>query len=188
MRCNAWSSRSTWACSVAAAAALGLPATAGAAQAQLTIDPPSVAPGQKAELAVAVPNVNDRMGVNHVTIGIPQDFLLEDAEAKNGWKQSRTGQAVTWWGGNIPAGEYVRFDVRGTAPIQPETVLFNVVIGDRSGKSATYNVPLEVAAPATHDSAHSLAKAALIVAVVGGVLALAALLVGLALWQRRPPP
>jgi hypothetical protein len=188
MRCNAWSSRSTWACSLALAAALWHPTNLGAAESRLTIDPPSIAPGARVELAVAVPNTNDRMGVNHVTIGIPQDFSLEDAEAKTGWKQSRTGQAVTWWGGSIPMGEFVRFGVRGTAPPQPETVLFNVVIGDRTGKSATYNVPLDVVAPATHDSTRSLAKAALVVAVVGGVIALAAAFVGLSLWLRRPPP
>jgi hypothetical protein len=164
------------------------PATGSAAESQLTIDPPTIAPGARVELAVAVPNIADRRGVNHVTIGIPQDFALEDAEAKTGWKQSRTGQAVTWWGGSIPVGQFVQFGVRGTAPPRPETVLFNVVIGDKTGKSSTYNVPLEVAAPPTHDDNGSLARAALVVAIVGGVLALAAIGVGAALWLRRPPP
>ena len=187
MRCSAWSSRSTWVSSVALVAVLLHPAIGAAAGSRLTIDPPTIAPGARVELAVAVPNTADRMGVNHVTIGIPQDFALEDAEAKTGWKQSRTGQAVTWWGGSIPVGEFARFGVRGTAPTQPETVLFNVVIGDKTGKSSTYNVPLEVAAPATDDNTRSLAKAALVVAIVGGVLALAAIGVGLAIWLRRPP-
>jgi uncharacterized protein YcnI len=188
MRCSAWSSRSTWVCSLAVAAALWHPTALGAAASRLTIDPPSIAPGARVELAVAVPNTNDRLAVNHVTIGIPQDFLLEDAEAKTGWKQSRTGQAVTWWGGSIPVGEFARFDVRGTAPLRAETVLFNVVIGDRTGKSSTYNVPLEVVPPANDDNARSLAKAALVVAIVGGVIALAAAFVGLSVWLRRPPP
>jgi uncharacterized protein YcnI len=188
MRCSAWSSRSTWVSSVAFVVALSHPATGAAAESRFTIDPPTIAPGARVELAVAVPNTADRMGVNHVTIGIPQDFALEDAEAKTGWKQSRTGQAVTWWGGSIPLGEFARFGVRGTAPARQETVLFNVVIGDKTGKSSTYNVPLEVAAPATHDNTRSLAKAALVVAIAGGVLALAAVGVGLALWLRRPPP
>ena len=188
MRCSAWSSRSTWVCSLALAAALAHAATGRAAESRLQIDPPSVAPGAHVELAVSVPNPSDHMGVNHVTIGIPQDFSLDAAEAKTGWKQSRTGQAVTWWGGSIPVGEFVRFGVRGTAPSRPETVLFNVVIGDRSGKSATYNVPLEVASPPSYDSGRPLAKAALVVAIAGTVLALAATVLGVVIWRRRPPP
>jgi len=188
MRCSAWSSRSIWVCSLALAALLLHAAGARAAEPRFQIDPASIAPGAHVELTVSVPNVGDRKGVNHVTIGIPQDFQLDAAEAKSGWKQSRTGQAVTWWGGSIPVGEFVRFGVRGTAPPRPETVLFNIVIGDPSGKSATYNAPLEVTAPETYDSGRSLAKAALVVAIAAAVLALGAIVVGVAIWLRRPPP
>ena len=188
MRCSAWSSRSTWACSLALAVTLAHASTGRAAESRLQIDPPSVAPGTHVELAVSVPNSSDHMGVNHVTIGIPQDFSLDAAEAKTGWKQSRTGQAVTWWGGSIPVGEFVRFGVRGTAPSSPETVLFNVVVGDRSGKSATYKVPLEVAAPSTHASSRPLARTALVVAICGTVLGLVAVALGVANRRRGSPP
>jgi uncharacterized protein YcnI len=187
MRCSGWSLRSTWACSALAVALLAAPVAAGA-PARPSIDPSTVTVGGQVDLLVAVPNADDRIGVDHVTIGIPQDFLLGDAEAKTGWRQSRTGQAVTWWGGAIPVGEFARFGVRGRAPANPETVLLNVVVGDRNGKSATYRVPLEVVDAATgRDSARSLAKAALIVGVVGIALALGAGIAALALWLKRPP-
>jgi uncharacterized protein YcnI len=167
---------------------LGVPGAGRAAEAaRLSIDPPSVAPGAAVDLVVSVPNASDKVGIDHVTIGIPQDFSLEDAEAKTGWKQSRTGQAVTWWGGSIPEDQFARFGVRGTAPPQAETVLFNVVIGDHTGKSTTYHVPLEVATPVVHDSASSLAKVALVVACVAAALALGGGIAAFALWLKGPP-
>jgi uncharacterized protein YcnI len=144
--------------------------------------------GQDADLVFSIPNPDDKWGVDHVTLGIPGDFQLDDAEAKTGWSQSRTGQAVTWGGGRIPKGQFGRFAIRGTAPQNPETVLFSVVLGDPKGKSTTYRVGLVVADQMPHDTgARSLGKAALTLAVVAAVLALGALVVVLYLWLRRPP-
>jgi uncharacterized protein YcnI len=180
MKCNAWSSLAISVCS-----ALVL---AGTASAHLSIDPAKVATGAEVDLVFSVPNEDDAVGVDHVTLGIPSDFDLDDAETKPGWTQSRTGQAITWSGGHIPKGQYATFAVRGTAPKRAETVLFNVLVGDRTGKSITYRVGLDVAAGAERDSgARSLGKAALAVAIVAGVLALAALFSGLYVWLRPPP-
>ena len=184
MKCSGWSSRVISASSVAVAAL----ALAGPAFAHLSIVPPTVVRGQLVELAFSVPNSGDAYGVDHVTLGVPQDFALDDAEAKSGWSQSRTGQAVTWSGGRIPKGTYARFGIRGTAPARPETVLFNVLVGDRTGKSITYRVALEVTARGPEDAgARSLAKAALIVAITAAALAVAAGFVGLYMWLRPPP-
>jgi uncharacterized protein YcnI len=143
--------------------------------------------GQLVDLVLSVPNEDDAIGVDHVTLGIPQDFELDDAEAKPGWTQSRTGQAVTWSGGLIPKGTFARFAIRGTAPAKAETVLFNVLVGDRTGKSITYRVGLDVAAASNQDKgARTLGKAALGVAIVAAILALGALFVGLYLWLRPP--
>jgi uncharacterized protein YcnI len=185
MRCSGWSSHACSVCS-AAIAALLLAAPAGA---HLSIDPPKVQQGQLVDLVFSVPNQGDRYPVDHVTLGIPQDFQLDDAEAKPGWSQSRTGQAITWSGGNVPKGTFARFAIRGTAPHRAEIVLFNVLVGDRTGKSITYRVPLEVTARGPQDAgARSLAKAALIVAIAAAVIALAAGFVALYLWLRPPPP
>jgi uncharacterized protein YcnI len=184
MRCSGWSSRAIWVSS-AAVAALVLAATAGA---HLSIDPPQVVRGQLADLVFSVPNADDAYGIDHVTLGIPQDFELDDAEAKPGWSQSRTGQAVTWSGGNIPKRTFARFAIRGTAPPRAETDLFNVLVGDRTGQSITYHVPLEVTAHAPEDAgARSLAKAALLVAIAAAGIALAAGFIALYLWLRPPP-
>ena len=181
MRFSAWSSLVILACS----AALLL---APSASAHISIDPAKAKTGAEIDLVFNVPNEGDAVGVDHVTLGIPTDFALDDAEAKPGWTQSRTGQAVTWSGGNIPKGQYATFSIRGTAPEKVETVLFNVLVGDRTGKSITYRIGLDVASKTDEDhGARSLGKAALVVAVIGAALALAALFVGLYLWLRPPP-
>lgn len=181
MRFSAWLSLGISACS---ALALASPAAA-----HISIDPARVVKGQPVDVVFSVPNEDGRIGVDHVTLGIPLDFRLDDAEAKPGWTQSRTGQAVTWSGGLIPRGTFARFAIRGTAPSKVETVLFNVLVGDRTGKSITYRVGLDVAATARQDKgARTLGKGALGVAILAALLALGALFVGLYLWLRPPPP
>jgi uncharacterized protein YcnI len=162
---------------------------AAPAFAHLSITPSTIRTGQLIDLVFSVPNAADPHGIDHVTLGIPADFQLDDAEAKPGWTQSRTGQAVTWSGGNIPRREFARFTIRGTAPYKPETVLFNVLVGDRTGKSITYRVGVDVLDHGPEDQgARSLGKAALIVAIVAAAFALGALFLGLYLWLRPPPP
>ena len=82
-----------------------------------------------------------------------------------------------------------RFSIRGTAPAKVETVLFNVLVGDRTGKSITYRVGLDVTATCAQDKgARTLGKAALGVAIVAAILAVGALFVGLYVWLRPPRP
>jgi uncharacterized protein YcnI len=186
MRCSGWSSRGIW---VSSAAFLGTVVLAPAASAHLSVNPSQVRTGALVDLVFSVPNAGDGYGIDHVTLGIPQDFRLDDAEAKPTWSQSRTGQAVTWSGGRIPKHQFALFAIRGTAPARPETVLFNVLVGDRMGKSITYRLPLDVTAHGVHDAgARSLGRAALIVAIAGAGLALAAGFLALYVWLRPPPP
>jgi uncharacterized protein YcnI len=189
MRCSGWSSRAISASSAAVAALIvATLIVAAPAGAHLSIVPATVVKGELVDLVFSVPNEDDAMGVDHVTLGVPQDFELDDAEAKPGWSQSRTGQAVTWAGGNITKGTYARFGIRGTAPRRAETVLFTVLVGDRTGQSITYRVPLGVTAHGPRDGgARSLAKAAIIVAIAAAAAALAAGFVALYLWLRPPP-
>ena len=181
MRFSGWSSRAISACSVAAGALL----LAAPASARLSITPSSVLTGRLVDLVFSVPNDDDPGGVDHVTLGIPADFQLDDAEAKPGWTQSRTGQAIAWSGGQIPKGQFGRFAIRGTAPKNAETVVFNVLVGNHKGKSTTYRVGLVVAAHGPRDTgARSLGKAALAVAVIAGLLSLGALFTALYVWLR----
>jgi uncharacterized protein YcnI len=181
MRCRGWLSLGILGCSALLFAA--------PAFAHLSINPSTIHTGQLVDLVFSIPNADDPHGIDHVTLGIPGDFVLDDAEAKPGWTQSRTGQAVTWSGGNIPRRQYGRFGIRGTAPYKPETVLFNVLVGDRTGKSITYRVGVDVVAHGAEDQgARSLGKAALIVAIVGAAFALGALFLAMYIWLRPPSP
>jgi hypothetical protein len=184
MRCKGWSSPSTLVCSAAAALVFAAPAGA-----HLSVNPDTVRTGALVDLVFSVPNAADPTGIDHVTISAPPGFVLDDGEAVAGWTQSRAGQTLTWKAGNIPLRQYTRFGIRGTAPPAAGTVLFNVLVGDRTGRSITYRVGLDVVAHAPRDDgARSLGKAALVVAVVGAGLALAALFVALYVWLRPPPP
>jgi hypothetical protein len=183
MRFSGWSSLAISVSSVAGALLLAAPASA-----HLSINPDTVRTGALVDLVFSVPNAADPAGVDQVTIAAPAGFALDDGEAVAGWTQSRTGQTLTWKGGNIPLREYARFGIRGTAPPQAGTVLFNVLVADRSGTSTTYRVGIQVVSHSPRDSgARSLGKAALIVAVAGAGLALAAMFAALYVWLRPPP-
>jgi hypothetical protein len=162
---------------------------APAAGAHLSVSPSSLEANELADLTFSVPNEDDAIGVDHVTLGIPAGFDLDDAEAKAGWTQSRTAGSVTWTGGRIPKGEYATFGIRGTAPANATTLTFNVRVGDRTGKTISYASPLAVVGHGVQDSgARSLGTAALIAAIAAGALALGALFLALYLWLRPPPP
>ena len=179
MRFSAWSSLAISVCS-----ALVLAAPAGA---HLSINPDTVRTGALVDLVFSVPNAADPAGIGQVTIKAPAAFVLDDGEAVAGWTQSRTGQTLTWKGGNIPLRQYARFGIRGTAPAQAGTVLFNVLVADRTGTSITYRVGIQAAGHGPRDNgARSLGKAALIVAVIGAGLALVAMFVALYVWLRSP--
>jgi uncharacterized protein YcnI len=158
------------------------------AWAHLSVSPTRVGVGEAVDLTFGAPNEDDALGIDHVTLRVPAGFDLDDAEAKPGWTQSRTGDAVTWSGGRIPRGEYATFGIRGTAPKTAGAVTFNVLVGDRSGKSITYRVDLDVVKSTTRDNgARTLGKAAIAVALAAAVLALSGLFVGIYLWLRPPP-
>jgi uncharacterized protein YcnI len=158
------------------------------AWAHLSVSPTRVAAGAAVDLAFGAANEDDDLGVDHVTLTVPAGFDLDDAEAKPGWTQSRAGDSITWSGGRIPKGEYATFGIRGTAPSTPGTVTFNVLVGDRTGKSITYRVGLDVVKSTTRDNgARSLGKAAIAVGLLAGAVALVGLFVGIYLWLRPPP-
>jgi uncharacterized protein YcnI len=180
MRFSGWSSLAISACS-----ALVLAAPAGA---HLSINPDTVRTGALVDLTFSAPNAGYPSGVDHVSVGIPAGFELDDGEAVAGWTQSRTNRSVTWAGGNIPLHEFARFTIRATAPAQPGTAFFDVLVGDRAGTSITYRVGIDVVDHAPHDNgARTLGKAALVVALIGAGLALAALFSALYVWLRPPP-
>jgi uncharacterized protein YcnI len=180
MRFSAWSLRVISVCS----ALVFVPS----AWAHLSVSPTRVGVGEAVDLTFSAPNEDDAVGIDHVTLRVPAGFDLDDAEAKPGWTQSREGGAITWSGGRIPQGEYATFAIRGTAPSAAGTVTFNVLVGDRTGKSITYRVRLDVVKSTTRDNgARTLGKAAIAAALIAAALALVAVFVGLYVWLRPPP-
>jgi uncharacterized protein YcnI len=180
MKYSAWSLRVISVCS----ALVFVPS----AWAHLSVSPTRVSVGQAVDLTFSAPNEDDDLGIDHVTLTVPSGFDLDDAEAKPGWTQSKAGGSITWSGGRIPKGEYATFGIRGTAPKAPGTVTFKVLVGDRTGKSITYQVGLDVVRSTSRDNgARSLGKAAIAVALLAGALALIALFVGIYVWLRPPP-
>jgi len=158
------------------------------AWAHLSVSPTRVSVGEAVDLTFSAPNEDDDLGIDHVTLTVPSGFDLDDAEAKPGWTQSKAGGSVTWSGGRIPRGEYATFGVRGTASKTPGTAMFKVLVGDRTGRSITYQVGLDVVRSTSRDNgARSLGKAAIAVALLAGALALVALFVGIYVWLRPPP-
>ena len=172
MRFSAWSSLVISACSAALL-------FASPAFAHLSVSPPKVSPGAPVDLTFAAPNEDNPAGISRVTLTPPPRFDLDDGEAKPGWTQARSGDSITWSGGNIPKGQYATFGIRGTAPEKGGDAVFKVAVADRTGKSITYQVALSVASPG-----HDYGKAALIVGIVAAALALAAFFVGLTVWLR----
>ena len=180
MRSSAWSLRVISVCS----ALVFVPS----AWAHLSVSPTRVSVGEAVDLTFSAPNEDDDLGIDHVTLTVPSGFDLDDAEAKPGWTQSKAGGSVTWSGGRIPKGEYATFGVRGTASKTPGTAMFKVLVGDRTGRSITYQVGLDVVRSTSRDNgARSLGKAAIAVALLAGALALVALFVGIYVWLRPPP-
>ena len=180
MRFSAWSLRVISVCS----ALVFVPS----AWAHLSVSPTRVGVGATVDLTFGAPNEDDALGIDHVTLTVPQGFDLDDAEAKPGWTQSHSGGAITWSGGRIPQGEYATFAIRGTAPKTAGPVTFNVLVGDRTGKSITYRVDLDVVKSTTRDNgARTLGKAAIAIALAAAALALVAVFVGIYVWLRPPP-
>jgi len=180
MKYSAWSLRVISVCS----ALVFVPS----AWAHLSVSPTRVSVGEAVDLTFSAPNEDDDLGIDHVTLTVPSGFDLDDAEAKPGWTQSKAGGSVTWSGGRIPKGEYATFGGRGTASKTPGTAMFKVLVGDRTGRSITYQVGLDVVRSTSRDNgARSLGKAAIAVALLAGALALVALFVGIYVWLRPPP-
>ena len=180
MRFSAWSLRAISVCS----ALVFVPS----AWAHLSVSPTRVGVGEAVDLTFSAPNEDDDLGIDHVTLTVPQGFDLDDPEAKPGWTESKAGGSITWSGGRIPKCEYATFGIRGTAPSTTGTLTFNVLVGDRTGTSITYKVGLDVVKSTTRDNgARSLGKAAIAVALVAAALALVGLFVGIYVWLRPPP-
>jgi len=181
MRSSAWSSRGISACSLLLLALVLAPAAA----ADATISPRRIDPGEEARLVFSVANESQSV-IKTVTIGLPPDFQLGEAEVKGSWKTKVHARTVTWEGYTIAPGRLATFTLSVLAPHEEERALFSVLSSLADGRTVTYPATVNVvrAAPTVDRTARQIATAALIVASVAGIVALAGGLLALWLWLR----
>jgi hypothetical protein len=177
---------------VTASLALALPA---AADAHVKVEPTRIPPGASRILVFSAPAEDPVANVVGLELELPRNVILDEIEAKPGWKGTFDGQKVVWSGGRIPPRQFATFSLLVTAPLQPGVLRFvsHEVLSNGS-RSITYRpvvvvakAPAPAAARSGRDSgARTLGKAALAVALAAGAIALLAGFGALYLWLRSP--
>jgi uncharacterized protein YcnI len=180
-----------------AAAALAVAAvfliTAAAAQAHGVISPPVAEKSVLQQFSLSVPTEKEG-ATTTIEMTAPSGFAIDSFEAAPGWKRTvkSTGSGdsavvnqVTWSGGSVPTGEDAVFHFNASAD-SSKTYVFDVRQTYSDGSVVDWNGPETADTPAPRvkavaslggDSSSTLAVVALVVAIVGGLLGLAALVV-----------
>jgi len=184
MRFSAWSSRGISACS---GLVLAL-ALAPAAAADVSILPGRVDPGREARLVFSVAN-ESTSPIKTVSIGLPPDFELGEAEVKGSWKTDVNKRTVTWEGSRIAPGRLATFTLNVRAPRVEEKAMFSVLASLANGRTTSTALSYVTVRPApiVDRTARQIATVALIVASVAAVVAMAGGLLALWLWLRPRP-
>jgi uncharacterized protein YcnI len=152
------------------AAALLVPA----AEAHVTATPRRLDPFVEQSLTFNVP-VDGIDPVTSFVLTLSPNWDVEAVEAKPGWKVAQTATTVTWSGGSIPPGELATFTLTGT-PMREGLLVFGAD-ALRGIEHDRFVVPVRAASlvvRARDSGTHSLARAALFVAIAAGALAAAA--------------
>jgi periplasmic copper chaperone A len=181
---------------LAAIAALVL---AGVASAHAHISPPVGLANESQVYTLAVPTEKEDSQTTQVELTVPEGFGIDSFVPSPGWKRAlqQTGegenaviQKVTWSGGSVPTGEDAAFSFLAS-PSSSKTYTFQVRQTYADGSVVDWSGPESSDAPAPTMEAVSsiggggsstLAIIALVVGVIGVVLAGVALLSG----GRRP--
>jgi hypothetical protein len=182
MKFSAWSSLVISVCS----AALVAPAALAGAD----VAPKRVTPGTQARLTFTVTN-DTPVAINGVSITVPSDFVLGEAETKGSWKTEMRARTATWAGYRIAPNQFAVFALTVRVPKTKERALFAVLANGMNGRTETWQAEVEVTPtpPVRDDGARRLATVALIIAALAGLVALAGGLLALWLWLRpRPEP
>lgn len=163
---------------VAAALAAAFLAVAPAAVAHPALTPASVNVGDRARIAVQIPN--ERAG--HATVGLTlsfaEGFTVDAAESTGDWRATVDGRRVTWSGGTIDGTDAVDFGLELTAVAPTRT--YDVALDQRydDGRSVRTTAQITVlpalggeATPSQHLGRAIAAAVAGVVVVVGSLLA-----------------
>jgi uncharacterized protein YcnI len=172
---------------------------AGAASAHAHVSPPVGLANESQVYTLAVPTEKEDSQTTQVELTVPEGFGIDSFVPSPGWKRAlqQTGegenaviQKVTWSGGSVPTGEDAAFSFLAS-PSSSKTYTFQVRQTYADGSVVDWSGPESSDTPApTIESVSSiggggsstLAIIALVVGVIGVVLAGVALLSG----GRRP--
>ena len=150
---------------------------APAGEAHVSISPDSAIALEERVYVLLVENDRHDTTVRTVTLTIPADAAF-GAEAKPGWRTTRTEKTISWRGGNIPPDLFATFTISGTA-VRPGTLILRVREGYANGEAAAYAARLYVSRTAQQDpvpgedeGARTLGKFALGIALFAAALSL----------------
>jgi MYXO-CTERM domain-containing protein len=171
MRCSAWSSLATSACS-ALALLLAAPASA-----HIDAVPAFLEAGGTGTVSLTAHN-DRRVAMTEFAVTVPAGLRIAEIGDVTGWAGSTDGTVATWAGGSIAPEESETFELVLDAPTEPGGVSLQAVQRYPDGESLEWDVALTVV-PADEASGDPW-----IYAVVGAGLLLAAAGMALA-WRRR---
>lgn len=182
-----------------------LVATAARADAHEEIAPTTISVGKPAFLTISAANETESQLVE-LTMTAPAGATLGDGTREpSGWKATTTPQKVTWTGGQIAPNHFEQWGIELEAPDQPGELTFSFTLRYADGKTDDSKVPVTVVAAASAPQPSSVspttitpttspvvtastkqddsrANVALIFAIGGTVVAIAALVIVL---QKR---
>ena len=163
------------------------------AAAHVEFTPTTAHPNQTVRLVINSPNEGTTAPIVALELVVPKAVIVDDPEAKPGWRTTLQGNRVEWRGGSIPPGQFATFMLDVTAPSATGEERFTGRQYFADGKTEEFHPVLTVEPPApasragTDSSARSLARAALFLAIAAVALAVGAGFLGLWLWLRPPP-
>jgi hypothetical protein len=154
------------------------------ARAHGTIRPQTAQRGATAQFVVTIPNDSINVPLTGFRLTPPNGVTVEATEADDGWVTRMEGRTLVWSGGNVPGGDQGVFTFRASLDTAEPTITFQAEESYR-GLERTGVFPLSVAL--IGEAAGAVASEGfpfLLVALVGGLVTLAALAAVLALRTR----
>jgi hypothetical protein len=154
------------------------------ARAHGTIRPQTAQRGATAQFVVTIPNDSINVPLTGFRLTPPSGVTVEATEVGDAWVTRMEGRTLVWAGGNVPGGDQGVFTFRASLDTAEPTITFQAEESYR-GLERTGVFPLSVAL--IGEAAGAVASEGfpfLLVALVGGLVTLAALAAVLALRTR----
>lgn len=158
-----------------------------AANAHGTINPTLVASGATREFTIFVPNERMNEAIVAVAVTVPSGARLVEAASGGRWRARKHGETVTWRGGVIEPSRFDSFALRARMPAKTGTLTFRARESYSGGTAEQFALKVILVAPAeaaSSNGAHTLAVAALAVAIGAAIIATAAFFLALRNWVR----